>query len=475
MLVSRSVIKERRADKVVDDTPVEGNLIKIKKPEHITLVGLPAVQTGFKIQRSAKGETPMSTATLIRRTRRSDTPNPVLRLTFPEGADEAFVTGAMKEFGLHNYTVTEDAGVFTAMRADLKSISESDTMQIKLNDEGLMATVARADAPQTEKSAIAITSIEFDVTKFTSEEIQRWVDEKGVDGTIHQPQNSDKSCVVRRSEVPDGEEVRNLVLEDGVTAVIIRSDVMNVPAGFVAVVNEAAYGSWGWGQLDFAAAMADKAFSSAMEDSIYRIKEVMLNIVLYSALPLDVRKELANRALGQFGDYIGTILDSLPRQLLASVVRSAANTQPEKEMTKANEGGTTPEATVVNNAAAPAAPVAAALSRDDINAMIQDGIKQGIEAFRASQTPEAIAAAAAAAEAAEAAKPVTRSDMSKLVEDAVKPLADQLAKVTGQTVVRSANDGEQTPVAPVAEKKNASEMFRGAFKFPAHPRSRKTA
>jgi len=359
---------------------------------------------------------------------------------------------SLKLYGLTGYTVAQAEGVFTATRGDLKSISEDATMQIKLNAEGLVATVARAGTATTnpgDKPNIALASVEFDSSKFTLEDVKRWSEEKCVDGDVQQPQNPGECYVVRRSEVPDGEETRRMVLEDGVTAVVVRADTASIPAGYVAIISEAAYGSWGWGQLDFMASLAGRTFNEQMDDSIYTLRNVLDDILLYSSLPLDVRKELANRALAQFGDYVGTVLDSLPRQLLVSVARSA-NPQQEKEMTKATESGT-----ATNQAVEPKTEpkTEAALTRADIQGMID-------AAVAAAAKPAVPAVEPVAIPVAEPAAALTRSDLTTAFTEVVKPLVERLDALEGTTIVRSSPEPE--PVK-VESKEKTEDVFRGSL------------
>ena len=437
----------QRAD-VVDTTLVEGNLVKVKKPKYISIVGLPANQTGFKVVRSDEGEKPMSNV-VVRRTRRSEQ-SPVLRLTFPQGMDEQTVNESLKAYGLTGYNVENKDGVFIATRADLKSVSTESTQEIKLSEDGLVATVARASTLEgnVEKSKLTMSSLEFDGTKFTLDEVKRWVAENSVDGTVEETQNSGGNYVVRRSEVPENEETRQMVLEDGVTAVILRSDAMAVPDGFIAVVNETAYGNWGWGQLDFAAAMADQEFSEAMRDAIYTLNDVLRNIVIYSPLPLDVRKELANRALGQFGEFVGTVMDSLPRQLLVSVVRSAKPTL-ENPMSNAQQSGS---ATTTAGAQEEKKPTDT-ITRAEAQAMVEEAVKVALAAAPKTEPATAPVArsddsqqqqAAPAAPAAAAGLNITREDLTAALESALAPVVEGVKGLQGLTVVRDAG-GEQVP------------------------------
>lgn len=453
----------QRDDKVIDSSVAEGNLVAVKKPKFISLVGHPANQTGLKVIRNdqdTKGITNMST--LLRRTRRSDVKSPVMRLAFPEGTDEAGVAARLQEFGMTDYKVEKEGNYYVAIRSDLKSISKETTMEIKLSDDGLIATVARQDTAskgENEANSITMAAVSFDANKFTLEEVKRWVSEKCVDGTIQEPQNPGESYVVRRSDVKENEETRQLVLEDGVTATIVRSCDCNVPDGMVAVVSETAYGSWGWGQMDFAAKMADKAFCNQMDDAIYSLRSVLDQIIIYSALPLDTRKDLAIRALGQFGEYVGAVLDSLPRQLLVSVVRSA-NPTSEKPMTQQTNGGASNPATATNPNAADTP--AANLTREDVAGLIKEGLAE----FAKTLAPSALVRSEepAKTETPPAAESLTRADVQKMISDGSASILEEIKKLQGSTLVRSAPEGTQTQTATNQRR----DVFDGAFGLPRH-------
>lgn len=450
-----------RSATVVDGTVGDGNLVKIKKPEFLSLVGLPANSIGFKVVRDAKGA-PMSKP-VIRRTRRSDV-QPILSLTFPEGTTAEQVTESLKTYGMTGYNVAEEKGVFRAVRGDLQSIANDDsTVNIKLNDAGLVATIARAQPAEApaEKSALSLTAIEFDAAKFDEKAIGDWLQRNSIDSPIAESENSDQAYVVRRSAVPEGEETRRVAIEDGVTAVVVRSDTADLPEGYAVAINECCYGNWGWGQLDFSAAMADAIFSDQMREAVNRLDDVLRNILYWSSLPIDVRKTLANNALTQFGVYMGTLLDSLPRQLLVAVVRSA-QPQLENSMTQATASGAT------NPAPAAATPAAdeKQLTRADIAKMISDGVAEGLKAAAA---PAATTTAAAVAAPAATEGTLTRADITSAVTDVIKPLAERMEKLEGSTIVRAAPvDPAVTNTNTQAEPKTIdgkgdNNIFRGAL------------
>lgn len=426
------------------------------------------------------------TKPIIRRTRRSEL-NPIMVLTFPTGVDEAGAAEVMKGYGMTGYTLESKDGLVQARRSDLQSIAKDTTMDIKLNDEGVIATVARSETHVEPKSQVALVAFEFDATKFDEKTVAEWLARNSIDSKVSETENSDKSFVVRRSDVPENEETRMVELEDGVTAVVTRSDVTDIPDGFIAVINECCYGNWGWGQLDFVATMADIAFSEQMRESVERLSSVLRDILYWNNLPLEVRKTLANTALTQFGAYVGTIMDSLPRQLLVSVERSAQLTK-EKTMSKAgNEGGATTKAAgtvagvaragevAATTTGAPATEVAGAgaeadkpMTRADIDKMIADGIAAGLQ--RAGiKSPEQTAEE----KATEAQTTLVRNAVKAGVDEALKPVMERMTALEGSTVVRSGagDPATRTPAeqavvdkaAGVEGKGGKADVFRGAI------------
>lgn len=452
-----------RRSAVVDSTPQEGNLVRVQKPKFLSLVDLPANQTGFKVVRSdsEKGE-PIVKPT-IKRTRRSET-NPVMQLTFPAGSTAETVAATLEEFGMTSYKVQEVDGVFLALRSDLQSIANLPVTTIKLTGEGIMATVSRADTMPNPMDCISIAAIEFDSAKFDEAKITEWLTRNSVDSTISADENSDQTYVVRRSAVPAEVESRRMTLEDGVTAVIVRSDVADIPDGFVAVVNETAYGNWGWGQLDFNAAMADTEFSEMIREGMYKLEDVLRNILLWSPLPLDARKNLANNALSQFGVFVSNLMDSLPRQLLVSVVRSA---QPQLEKTMKNDAASGANTQPADQTSAAGTGDNTPLTRADAEAIARAAAEATVAAMTKAAAPATETAPAAAAPAASTEQPLTRADLKSVVDEALKGVDDRLKAIEGTTVLRSdSGDAAQETVAAAAasgKDGKAKNVFRGVF------------
>lgn len=453
----------------------KGNLVKVLKPKFISLVDRPANESPIKIVRSAPqtGEITM-TKPGAKRITRSEQPNSVLKITFPSTMTDEEVTAALATYGMKDFAVAREGETVTATRSDLQSIAkDTPTLDIKLGD-GITATVKRAAEVETTsgKAHIAITAFEFDAEKFDVLAISEWIARNSVDNASDPAENSASSFVVTRSEVEDGAETKRLQIEEGVVAIIVRSDCYDVPDGMAAVINEACYGNWGWGHLDFAAALADVEFCEWMETAMYSLRDVLNRIIFYSQLPLATRKELVNTALSQYGAFVSSVIDSLPRQMMISVVRSA---QPKEismstKETQASGAATTvatPAVAAVVAAPAAAAPAAVAqpatgedkpIMRSELKGLLREVLAE-TEADKAK----------AAADALEAAKnqPITRADLEKAVVDATKPLQDELAALKGTTVIRSdTGDAAVTTVAQPAKPAAADEkkdVFRGAF------------
>lgn len=440
----------KRSDRI-DSTPVLGQAVRVKDPKYLSLVKSPANQTAFRIVRSdtTGAAMPATKKTTVKRIARSaPVANPVLRLAFPEGSTAESVVATLANFGMtSNYTVSEVDGIFLATRADVQSIAPEAVETLLLNDDGLTATIARSDdkrpaaveaAPEPGQG-LTLTAIEFDLEKIDHAAAQAWLQRNAIDISLEENENSTASIVVSRSEVAEGTEVRQMEVEPGVVLSLIRSDEDDLPAGVYAAVSEKAYGSWGWSQLDFNAAMADVVFCEQARKGMDRLDGVLREIMFYSALPLDVRKTLVGNALTQFGEFIYGFMDMLPRQMLVSLVRSDS-TSKEKEVSKPAETTQAPAAD------APAAQTIT-MTRADLDAAIAEGVNKVLAARDAQAAPAAAAvqevqrsddpaAAAAPAETAQVAG-LTRADLAEALAEMVKPLQADLEKIMSTTIVRS--------------------------------------
>lgn len=453
----------------------EANHVRVLEPAFVSLVGKPANKTAWKVVRSdtTEGESQV-TKPVLRRTRRSDSQQPIMALRFPEGTTDDSVNATLKAFKMEGYNVTTTAEGVIALRSDLQSIAKRDDVQeIPLTDDGIVAVVAKTPAAtQNPGSELSIVSLEFRSDLFSADQVQKWLTENGfeaAEATQESAAEGQGNYIVARSEVPEGAESRRIDLGDGVHAVIIRSDVASVPAVLAVGVYEAAYGSWGWGQLDFAAATADVEFCERGRAALSRLDDVLRNILFYSSLPIADRKGLVNKAIADFGSFMIGLMDALPQQVLTAVVRHERPQLEKIEMTTAsaqNSGAPT------NTAAAAAG--ATTISRAEFDAMTKSisDLTALVTTLVPKKEPEVDPNA-----------PVTRGDLStivaeataKAVADALKPvteaqaeMATRMDKLGNTTVVRSDPNPDPTTVKTTTATGGAGDkkdVFRGSPAF----------
>lgn len=441
---------------------VPGNMVTVDSASFITLVKKPANQRGFSILRSETEDDTVSKANdtkRVPRTRRSDSNQDLVSLTLPGTLDEAGAKAALVTYGLNTFTVarSEDDSCWVAQNPG--AINCTDTAEVKLGD-GIVATVKRTEATNaTEgKTQLTLTSLTFDAEKFAdSAAISEWCQRNSVDFDDKALNNPSGTFVLQRAEVTDGEETRLMELEDGVTATIIRSQIGDIPDGFIAVINEYAYLGWGWGQLDFTASLVGGQVTDSLYEGIYVLEDLLRNILFWSELTVDIRKELVTRACTQFAAFANGLLDTLPRQLLISV----ATTQ---RSSKENDMSTTAAPAPIKRTEAEAV-VAPAVGTPEFDAAVATAVSAALvkrdeeaataEAARVQREADEATAATAATEAAK----VQRTELAAAIAEAQKPLLDEIASLKGTTIVRSdAGDGKQAVPA-----KRGDDVFVGIF------------
>ena len=452
-----------------DPATIKGGIVSgVDKAGFISLVGLPANQRAFSILRSDQEEKEVSNTTpRVKRTRRNDSNN-LVRLTFPENYTAAQAEQSLETFGLSGFSVVDVEGVLCAARSDLQTIANDQLTSIKLTEDGIMAEVLMPEGQQATggKSGLAVPYIEFSSETFSRADVIAWLQENKVDFDEKAIDNSTGNFVLKRADTESEAEVRLMALSDGVTAAVVRADTDDIPEGYVAVISETAYCGWGWGQLDFEARLADIEVGDKIREGLYAMEDVLRNIIFHSELPVESRKQLANRTLAQYGAYVSSLLDLLPRQLLVSVVGSV-NTQrkdqaqePDMSVKNENTADQNPQDEVVT------------MKRSELDAMIAaakgtDTAGTDSAATVTNETP----AAPAAPEAPAATVGLTRADLLEVL----KPMADRLEKLEGTTIVRSDNNDPEVPPATAAEKpeldtrsesvKRADKVFAGLNLF----------
>lgn len=450
------------------------SLAKMKEPQFLTLTGLPANQVGFKVVRNDTEQEKMTNAASTGHVRRVRTQrrSAVLYLEFPAGTTDQTIMDTAKEYGLDGYTVEDRAdGTRCLRRSD--SAEATDAVRVT-GPNSVVIGMKRADpvevsaAQQTldqDKPYIDVVALEFNKCEFASvEAVEEFLRRNDIDFLEGGIQNTDQSFVVRRSEYAQDTETRTVVVQSGVSAVVVRADVQdpNAASPVIAVVNELAYGNYGWGQLDFNASMADAEFSNAADDALYRFRNVVNQILFYSPLPVSVRKELVTRAAGQFATYVNTLLDGLPAQVIM-VARSSQETRKEGSMSKAdaNTAGGQEAQQAATAASAAAAEATVTISRSDLEKMISEAVDARIAA-----TAKPADAPAPGAEGTQVSRSdavpadmevVLQRSMAPLVEG-MKTLTERLSAIEGSTTVPPSTPDPSTQSTEVKR----TDVFAGA-------------
>lgn len=385
-------------------------------PVAITLVEKPANQVAFRVVRGENGEEVSVPVKRVRR-QRSESRSAFLHISFPPGTSRDEVEAEAKDFGIEGYEIneTEDGGI--VLRRQDAPEGDMPTISVNLGN-GRSLTMLRTDVQGDQQSVkedgLKLISISLDKEVFRSDdEAKSFLSQKAIDIADWANENTDTHYVFTRSSEGSVGSAGKIEVEDGVVVEVVRAEVNDVPSSIAEVVSEAAYGSWGWGQLDFAASLMDVEFCNLTDRAIYKFRDVVENIMFYSRLPLAARKELIYRAAAQFALYLGNLLDGLPAGVV--LVNRSSNQKKESEMTdKANQ--TQKQDDNAGTASADNAAAPEYLTRADAQAMIT----------------EAVAAAIAAAKAPEAGedKQVTRSEDEKKEEQKEDPTLSALQVLT---------------------------------------------
>lgn len=442
------------------------NATTLVEPQFLTLTKKPANQVGFKIVRNEEqtmsGE--QADSNRVKRVRVKRGMTPMMSVMFPAGTTEEEAKALMEQYGITDYTLTTSGGNYVAIRSDLQEVP-ADAVAIGIGD-GIKAFIQRSAlsvAPENDPAPyVSVTAIRFDKAQFPTEsDVSSWLETNDIDFLEGGIKNGDESITVCRAEMADGAEAKEIVIGEGVTFQIARSVAQDVPAPFIEVVSETAYGNWGWGQLDFAAAMADQQYSDVARNALYTMEDVLRNIMFYSPLPVAVRKDLVNRASTQFAAYIGGLLDALPSKVVM-INRSILESK-EKQMSK-NTDAPGAEQAQRSEGAAPATspePKQEYVTRAELAETVTAAVTAALEAAgvkRAEPAPESPASAATDA-STEALTAITRSmeAMSKSMETMSATIGERLTKLEGTTILRSDNGDQKA--APVERK----DVFKGVF------------
>jgi hypothetical protein len=398
----------------------EVNVLSMNEPKALTLTGRPANQVAFRVVRNADGsEVSVPVKRVFRR--RASYADGFLCITLPEFAEEEEAAVVAEKFGITDYEVSERDGRIAIIRKDV----DQETPSIAVNiGEGMYAYISRGDESDTRVSdKLKLISIEFDSAIFRSEEdVKAFAEKMGIDISEYRTENTDTHVTVTRHDVASDETVGRIQVEDGVAFCVVRSEEQDIPEQYYTVVSETAYGSWGWGQLDFAASLSDVEFSHQAEEATRIMRRVCEDILFYSALPVALRKELLYRAAAQYALYLGNLLDGLPPGVVA-VTRSCVESK-SKESLMAKKEEQQKE-----------------VKREDEEAQAQNQTED--------QEAGESAGKGAESSSGESSETLTRSDVSDMIKQAIESLGPDLIAI----LRKDKEEGQkQETVKPESEK-----------------------
>lgn len=429
-------------------------------PIALTLVGKPANQVAFRVVRGENGEEVSVPVKRVRR-QRAESRSAFLSISFPEGTTREAVEAEAKAFGLDGYDITEaESGGMVLRRKDAEA-TDSPTIEVNLGN-GRTLTMLRTDSLGQSKAGaedgLKLISIQLDKHVFrTDDEVKAYLDQKAIDIAGWGNENTDTHYVFTRSSEGSVGRAGKIEIEDGVVVAVTRAEQNDVPASIAVVVSEAAYGSWGWGQLDFAAALLDVEFCNLTESAVWKFRDVVENIMFYSQLSLAARKELIYRAAAQFALYLGNLLDGLPAGVV--LVNRSSNQKKESDMPNpAQETESNVEQTTA--AVKPATPEY--LTRADAQAMIADAVSAALAVAKAPEAPEASVERSDTQpqdKTLEALQILTRS--VEALTTSVSAVNDRVGGLESTTIVRS--DSADTPTTTETKKRDvfAGMLSRG--------------
>lgn len=308
-------------------------LPSIESPSMITLTKSPANRSGFKIMRADNAE----------EITRSD--DDLLAIELPAGSVEADADGVLAQFALGDDYEKEQVG--TNWRLRRKGSDSSETgVHIPIGN-GLAAMVRTtaflrgdeksegkiiADDCKFQKTAYpSLTTLRFDTKVFPAiKDVQAWLQRNDIDHESGAVKVSPETITVSRNRLTGaGTEVD---VAEGVKGVVVRADKQDVPVKIYRSVLEQAYGNYGWGHVDFAAALVDPEFTDRSWDALWALRDVLENIIFYSRLPLDDRKVLIRNACSSYADYMESLIGILPRAIIEQQRSDKSNQQENAEM-----------------------------------------------------------------------------------------------------------------------------------------------
>lgn len=321
---------------LIDKRRRSGQLLEPVTPQMVTLTALPANRAPFKVVRSApeQEDETMSKPTVTRRRRIKRMDAALISLLLPDHTTQERANEIMDTYALDGdfeFMVNEDGECMLVRRG--VDIDKFDQFAHIPLGHGMVALLNPSvfEAARGDGEGISLARLEFDGRN--AAEVKDWLKAKEIDFQKDGVEVVEGGVIVTRHDIDDQELVK-IVIEKGVTGFVSRSDEDDVPIQIHRAVTDQAFGQYGMGHLDFASAMADPQFSNAADEAIWRLSDVMQNIMFFSQVQLSERKRLYRAAADQFVSFMDSLIDSLPE-----AVRLAAEAVARSDIRKRNGAG----------------------------------------------------------------------------------------------------------------------------------------
>ncbi|RKZ87542.1 MAG: hypothetical protein DRQ39_04075 [Gammaproteobacteria bacterium] len=312
------------------------------QPKYLSMVKAPANRTGFKIVRSDNTKPDPKEKTFTpTRTRRTDSKDGMLYIALPSDFTEADAQEVMDQFGLEeDYEISMAEGHVRLVRNDMFENAMPETVAIRI-DKNAVAYVSTTSFSNTNtlRDDTKIAGATLDCIEFEGHDedaVKAYLAKIDIDITDENFERIDDEVFsVSYKKQEEAKRTDRIKLADGITARIYRTERNDLPEAIQRGVVEECYGNYGYGQLDFYAALADEMYTDAAYDANYKLSDILREVTLYSGLNLSSRVDLMNNALSQYSYYMTELMNSLPRSVVSSMTSdiSKDSRKEDKDMT----------------------------------------------------------------------------------------------------------------------------------------------
>lgn len=284
----------------------DGQLLDLQEPQFLSIVKAPANRTPFKVVRDDGGTR--------RRRRQTADAKALLTVTLPEDVTMERAEEIFDKFGLNRdeYEITTGEDGRISYRRN-NTTGDEETVSINMGN-GVVAQI-RAESltrgmPVAEDHP-GITVLRFDFE--TRDAGIGWLKDHEIDAEGIWLELEESVTFCRHDVMPPEDAIEFEV--DGVSVTVAQTREDDVPVRIYRQVIEEAYGSHGYGMINFNQAMADIEFTRDAREANYLLWDILDNILFYSYLPLADRQALVMNALNQFAVWLSNLMSALPRAM----------------------------------------------------------------------------------------------------------------------------------------------------------------